>query len=143
MAANQGRGTVFSKPERLLLLQLWRDEDVEGQLAGCHRNITVYTRLSELMGLQGYDRTAEQCLNKFKAMRGEWVKMKRNLDRSGTSGRCNGTNEEMEILTEVLGTRPIHTPANIVDTLALSGGSTATDADADADDMTEEEDMNV
>ena len=137
MSGNPGRGNVWSRGERLLLLQVWRDEDVEGQLQGCHRNITVYTRLAELMGLQGFERTPTQCRNKLKALRGDWVKMKKNLSKSGTSGRCSGTNEEMEIMSEVLGARPIHTPTNVVDTLALTGAS------ASVEDSTEEDDSNL
>jgi hypothetical protein len=47
MAVN--RGAVWSRRERLLLLQIWRDEDVEGQLQGLHRNHAVYSNVADLL----------------------------------------------------------------------------------------------
>jgi hypothetical protein len=118
-----GRGSVWSKAERLFLLEIWRDEDVEGQLQGSHRNYGIYTRLSELMTLQGYPRSPEQCRNKLKALRGEWAKLQKNLSKSGTSARSLGENPEHDVLDDVLGTRPIHNPTMVVDTLALNSSN--------------------
>jgi hypothetical protein len=52
MAANIGRSTVWSRAERLLLLNIWCDEDIEGQLQGIHRNLPVYARIGELLAEQ-------------------------------------------------------------------------------------------
>jgi hypothetical protein len=91
-------------PERLLLLQIWCDEDVEGQLAGVHHNTPVYDQV---------DGTGAQCRSKIKGLRAKWTKAKDNMAKSGNSrGRYGGLQEEeWEILTEVLGNRAIHNPS--------------------------------
>ena len=64
MAANIG--LVWSRADRLCLLNIWWDEDIEGQLQGNHRNSHVSHRVAELLALQGqegYERTTEQCRN--------------------------------------------------------------------------------
>ncbi|XP_064645955.1 zinc finger and SCAN domain-containing protein 20-like [Lineus longissimus] len=127
MAANLQRSPAWSRDERLALLRIWRDEDIEGQLQGNHRNSHVYSRIAELLKLEGYDRTTDQCRNKLKSMKGDWVKARNNLGRSGTSGR-NGFGDE-ELLDEVLGTRPIHNPRHIVDTMFDRPGAEQHDGD--------------
>ena len=48
-------------------------EDIEGQLQGNregnHRNSQVYHPVAELLALQGYERTTDQCRNKLKVAR--------------------------------------------------------------------------
>ena len=59
--ATGNRGTVWSRQERLCLLNIWRDEDIEGQLQGNHRNSHVYSRIAELLAVHGYERSTDQC----------------------------------------------------------------------------------
>ncbi|XP_064643020.1 myb/SANT-like DNA-binding domain-containing protein 7 [Lineus longissimus] len=120
------RGSVWARAEILLLLNIWRDEDVEGQLQGMHRNLPIYNRVSELLEVRGgFKRTPEQCRNKLKSLKSDWSKAKTNFGRSGTSGRNNVNNEEFVILNDVLSARPIHSPVNIVDTMVPSGSAAA------------------
>ncbi|XP_064641285.1 uncharacterized protein LOC135496091 [Lineus longissimus] len=96
---------------------------------GNHRNSHVYSRIAELLKLEGYDRTTDQCRNKLKSMKGDWVKAHNNLGRSDTSGRNGFGDEELEILDEVLGTRPIHNPRHIVETMFDRPGAGQHDGD--------------
>ncbi|XP_064642788.1 uncharacterized protein LOC135497052 [Lineus longissimus] len=115
------RGETWGIPERLLLLQIWRDEDVEGQLTGVHHNTPVYDQVAARLNRNGYNRTGAQCRSKIKGLRAKWTKARDNMAKSGTSGGRYGglQEEEWEILTEVLGNRPIHNPGSLVDTLSM------------------------
>jgi hypothetical protein len=42
---------AWSNNESLALVELCRDEDVEAQFEGIHRNIAVYNHLAELMNI--------------------------------------------------------------------------------------------
>ena len=72
--AMAARGETWGAQERLLLLQIWRDDDVEGQLADVHHNQPVYdqvaTRLNET---GGFNRTGTQCRSKIKALRAKSI----------------------------------------------------------------------
>jgi hypothetical protein len=50
------RGAVWANAEVQALIEIWKAEDIEGQLAGLHRNIPVYARVAELLGIQGYEK---------------------------------------------------------------------------------------
>jgi hypothetical protein len=67
MAAAIGRGVVWGNDEVLALIDIWRNEDIEGQLQGMHRNLPLYHRVTDLLAVRGYERTAEHCRSKMKS----------------------------------------------------------------------------
>jgi hypothetical protein len=76
--------------EAAILLQIRRDEDVEGQLAGVHHNTPVYDQVAARLNRNGYNRTGAQCRSKKKGLRAKWTKAKDNMAKSGTSGGSTG-----------------------------------------------------
>ena len=105
-----------------VLLKIWQDEDVEGQLSGVHHNTPVYEQVAAKLNRNGYSRTGAKCRSKIKGLRAKWVKARDNMmGKSGTSGgRFGGLREEeWESLDTVLGTRPIHNPGSVVDTMTM------------------------
>jgi hypothetical protein len=85
------------------LIDVWRAEDIEGQLAGLHRNLPVYARVAELLAIKGYDRSHEQCRIKMKHLRGEYMKDK-NIN--GRSGHSRLSSCVFDLLDDILGHRP-------------------------------------
>eukprot|EP00118_Oscarella_pearsei_P022070 m.251737 g.251737 ORF g.251737 m.251737 type:complete len:149 (+) comp40338_c0_seq24:624-1070(+) len=60
------------------LIELWGEDDVQGQLEGCKRNREVYGRLARKMREKGFERTGEQCREKIKKLKREYRKVKDN-----------------------------------------------------------------
>ena len=74
---NNNRGAVWSEKEKLDLISIWKEEDVEAQLRVVHRNLPIYQRVAELHNLRGYERTPEQCRNKMKSLKSDYNKDKK------------------------------------------------------------------
>jgi hypothetical protein len=58
LAEMANRAVVRGVNETLALAEIWKEEDVEAQLEGIHRNMAVYNKLAVLVNLRGYNRTA-------------------------------------------------------------------------------------
>jgi hypothetical protein len=71
---NVGRGVVWGNDEVLALIDIWRNENIEGQLQGMHRNLPFYHHVADLLAVRGYERTAEQCRSKMKSLKGDYNK---------------------------------------------------------------------
>jgi hypothetical protein len=74
---------AWSPEETIALIEVWRDEDIEGQLSGIHRNIPVMGRVAELLRDRGYERTGPQCRTKMKTLKSDYKNIKHLNNRSG------------------------------------------------------------
>ena len=83
--ANQDRGAIWSEAEKIDLIEVWKEQDVEAQLEGVHRNLPIYQRVAEVLNLRGHDRTAKQCRNKMNSLKSDYNKEKKVNGRSGHS----------------------------------------------------------
>nr|XP_009492013.1 PREDICTED: 1-aminocyclopropane-1-carboxylate synthase-like protein 1 [Pelecanus crispus] len=63
------RGSNWSDPEVVELLQLWADESVQMELESCLRNQHVFNRIAEVLREKGIHRTGDQCREKIKKMK--------------------------------------------------------------------------
>ncbi|XP_014466327.1 uncharacterized protein LOC106737393 [Alligator mississippiensis] len=80
------RGANWSMEETGDLVALWGEEDVQRQFAlGGRSNVHVYEGLACRMRERGYDRTAQQCRIKVKALRAQWVSISDHNRRSGSA----------------------------------------------------------
>jgi hypothetical protein len=52
------RGAVWANAEVDQLIYIWREEDIEAQLGGVHRNLPIYQRVAEILNVRGYNHTA-------------------------------------------------------------------------------------
>jgi hypothetical protein len=107
---------VWANEEIDALIDVWRAEDIEGQLAGLHRNLPVYARVAELLAIKGYDRSHEQCRTKMKHLRGEYMK---DNNINGRSGHSRLGSRVFDLLEDILRHQPIANPEQIVATAAL------------------------
>ncbi|XP_043938093.1 1-aminocyclopropane-1-carboxylate synthase-like protein 1 [Protopterus annectens] len=96
------RGSNWSDPEVVELLQLWADESVQVELESCLRNQHVFNRIAEVLREKGIHRTGDQCREKIKKMKLEYRRIKDN-SKTLRGGR---TWKFFEVMDRVLTSRP-------------------------------------
>ncbi|XP_027754056.1 1-aminocyclopropane-1-carboxylate synthase-like protein 1 isoform X1 [Empidonax traillii] len=96
------RGSNWSDPEVVELLQLWADESVQIELESCLRNQHVFNRIAEVLREKGIHRTGDQCREKIKKMKLEYRRIKDN-SKAPRGGR---TWKFYEVMDRVLTSRP-------------------------------------
>lgn len=96
------RGSNWSDPEVVELLQLWADDSVQIELESCLRNQHVFNRIAEVLRGKGILRTGDQCREKIKKMKLEYRRIKDN-QKTLRGGR---TWKFYEVMDRVLTNRP-------------------------------------
>ncbi|KAJ8344427.1 hypothetical protein SKAU_G00317560 [Synaphobranchus kaupii] len=96
------RGSNWSDPEVVELLQLWADDSVQIELESCLRNQHVFNRIAEVLREKGILRTGDQCREKVKKMKLEYRRIKDN-QKTVRGGR---TWKFYEVMDRVLINRP-------------------------------------
>lgn len=96
------RGSNWSDPEVVELLQLWADEAVQVELESCLRNQHVFNRIAEVLREKGIHRTGDQCREKIKKMKLEYRRLKDNAKapRGGRGWKF------FDVMDRVLNSRP-------------------------------------
>ncbi|XP_042308964.1 uncharacterized protein LOC121922985 isoform X2 [Sceloporus undulatus] len=79
----QGRGIAWEHSEILDLLSIWGETEFQTRLSENHRNLHVFKDVASEMAKRGHSRTAEECRNKTKSMRGEYRRVVNYNKRSG------------------------------------------------------------
>ncbi|XP_039989915.1 1-aminocyclopropane-1-carboxylate synthase-like protein 1 [Xiphias gladius] len=72
------RGSNWTDPEIVELLQLWSDESVQIELESSLRNQRVFDRIAHVLHEKGIYRTGDQCREKIKKMKLEYRRIKDN-----------------------------------------------------------------
>ncbi|KAF0041298.1 1-aminocyclopropane-1-carboxylate synthase-like protein 1 [Scophthalmus maximus] len=72
------RGSNWTDPEIVELLQLWSDESVQIELESSLRNQRVFDRIAHILRDKGIFRTGDQCREKIKKMKLEYRRIKDN-----------------------------------------------------------------
>lgn len=73
------RGSNWTDPEIVELLQLWSDEAVQVELESSLRNQRVFDRIASILLEKGIYRSGDQCREKIKKMKLEYRRIKDNL----------------------------------------------------------------
>ncbi|XP_053576208.1 1-aminocyclopropane-1-carboxylate synthase-like protein 1 [Bombina bombina] len=96
------RGSNWSDPEVVELLQLWANDSVQMELESCLRNQHVFNRIAEVLREKGIHRTGDQCREKIKKMKLEYRRLKDNSKtlRGGRAWKF------FEVMDRVLTHRP-------------------------------------
>jgi len=71
-----------AKEETLQLIEIWGDDRIQAQLEGTHRNKDVYTKIAREMSEAGFERTFQQCRDKLKKLKAEYIKLKDKQGRT-------------------------------------------------------------
>ena len=109
-------GVTWTDEEIIKLIQIWGEEEIQAQLEGCTRNMHVYEKIARELRDMGYDRTAIQCQEKIKKLKGEYKKIKDNNDETG---RKRKNWRFYEAVNEVLGCKPATCPPVVIDSMAV------------------------
>ncbi|KAI5626922.1 1-aminocyclopropane-1-carboxylate synthase-like protein 1 isoform X1, partial [Silurus asotus] len=96
------RGSNWSEPEVVELLQLWSDEEVQLELESCLRNQHVFNRLAVALHDRGIYRTADQCREKIKKLKIDYRRMKENQQ----TPRGARARRFYDVIDRVLSSRP-------------------------------------
>ncbi|XP_060892568.1 1-aminocyclopropane-1-carboxylate synthase-like protein 1 [Labrus mixtus] len=72
------RGSNWTDPEIVELLQLWSDESIQIELESSLRNQRVFDRIANILREKGIYRTGDQCREKIKKMKLEYRRIKDN-----------------------------------------------------------------
>ena len=94
---------TWSDEDVFKLIDLWGEDSIQVQLETCKRNKWVYEKIAAQMKEAGYDRSADQCREKAKKLKGEYRKVKDKQGKTGT-GRINW--KFFDVLDDLLGNRP-------------------------------------
>ena len=75
--------TTWRDQEVFQLVDFWSDDVIQCHLEECKRNKDVYEKISKLMQEKRYTKTAVQCREKIKKIKGEYRKIK-DQHKTGT-----------------------------------------------------------
>lgn len=79
------KGALWSRVEVEFLLEIWADDTIQDELDKTHKNSKIYSKIRDVLNSRGFNRTTEQCRDKIKKMRCQYLKIRDALRRSGSS----------------------------------------------------------
>ncbi|XP_033988801.1 trihelix transcription factor GTL1-like isoform X2 [Trematomus bernacchii] len=97
------KSTPWSVEEVTTFLHYIADDKIQRELDGATRNIKVFQEVSTLMSTSGYSRTAVQCREKLKKMKGEYRLVK---DNNNTRGASRKNWKWFDLMDSIYGHRP-------------------------------------
>ena len=103
----------WSDEETLKLIEFWGDDRVQAELDGCKHNKQVYEGVSREMVRAGHKRTAEQCQDKAKKLKGDYSKVK---DKHIKTGEGRNKWKFLEAMDSVLADKPSTQPPVLINT---------------------------
>ena len=78
------RGTIWEDDEVDALIAVWGEEDIHAKLDGTKCNIKVFEAIAQKLSDLGFKgRTAVQCREKIKKLKGDYRKIKAHNHKSG------------------------------------------------------------
>ncbi|EMP40937.1 Zinc finger and SCAN domain-containing protein 29 [Chelonia mydas] len=108
------RSPTWSNAELLYLIGIWREEAVRSQLHSRFRNYDTYGQISRCVTERSHDRDALLCRVKVKELRNAYHKAQEANRHSGAAPTSCRFYKELDA---ILGSDPISTTKNTVDTL--------------------------
>lgn len=112
---NMSRGSTWGTEETECLLYIWADANIKSMLEKTHKNADAFTMFSTRMKEKGFDRSAHQCHVKVKKLRQSYMKVRDALHQSGSSADVKKKCKWYDELDDILGTRPIVAPVDIIE----------------------------
>lgn len=79
------KGALWSRDEVEFLLEIWADDAIQDELEKTHKNSKIYSKIRDVLNSRGFNRTTEQCRDKIKKMRCQYLKIRDAIRRSRSS----------------------------------------------------------
>ena len=109
------RGSLWTDGEVTAPIAIWGEEDIQWQLDGAIRNISVYEKIATRLTAQEHcsERTAVQCREKIKKIKSDYKRAKDNTNRLGRGRIICAFYSQLDA---ILGCRPSSTPSSVIET---------------------------
>ncbi|KAM7160511.1 zinc finger and SCAN domain-containing protein 29-like [Macrochelys suwanniensis] len=128
---NRRQAPAWTEHEVRDLIAVWGDETVLAELRSKRRNASTYAKVSKGMKDRGYNRDAQQCCVKIKALRQAY---QRTRDANGRSGSEPQTCRFYDELHAILGGAASTNPPMFYDSISGSSETTEEHFREDEDD---------
>jgi hypothetical protein len=93
---------------------IWSEEEVYQQLRKPGMKRPVWEKIAKEMKKQGYNRTADQCKERIRALEKKYKKIKEDMNETG-KGNNSDSFPYFDALDEILGTNPSVSPSFLID----------------------------
>ena len=107
---------LWEDSEVLCLLEVWGDQEIQNQFEGSTRNKKIFEVISARLAERDVVRTADQCREKVKELRGEYKQIR---DHNNVSGRNRKTIRFLPQLDAILGHRPSTQPKSVIESNSI------------------------
>ena len=93
-----------------VLLDLWAEDSIQRQMNSTHRNADVFAKISRQMLDRGFQRSIEQCRDKTKKIRLQYLRVRDRLGRSGSSADERERYWWYDVVDRTIGMKPSSQP---------------------------------
>lgn len=104
------KGARWSDSEVETLLEIWADPNIQSQLDTTHKNSKVYGQVCDLLEARGYPRTIDQCRDKVKKLRIQYLRVRDSLRKSGSAGEKEEKDKDRfrwyDAVDQIIGLKP-------------------------------------
>ena len=107
---------LWEDSEVLCLLEVWGDQEIQNQFEGSTRNKKIFEVISARLAEHDVVRTADQCREKVKKLRGEYKQIR---DHNNVSRRNRKTIRFLPQLDAILGHRPSTQPKSVIESNSI------------------------
>ncbi len=104
------RGLTWCNEEVKCLIEIWADEQISQMLDTAHKNYETYKIVSEWMKERDCEHSVEQCCERAKKLRQQYIKIRGQLAKSGGSTDEKDKFTWFDELSKILGTKPVVEP---------------------------------
>ncbi|XP_055024898.2 myb/SANT-like DNA-binding domain-containing protein 7 [Misgurnus anguillicaudatus] len=104
------KGSLWSTAEVQCLIDIWADESIQKQLDSTHKNSEIFGRIRDYLCSRGYKRTIDQCREKLKKLRAQYLKVRDALRRSGSSSDEKDRFPWYDAVDKIIGLKPSSQP---------------------------------
>ncbi|XP_036376832.1 glutactin-like [Megalops cyprinoides] len=104
------KGSFWSTAEVQCLLEIWADESIQEQLDTTHKNSKIFGIIRDYLHARGYHRTIEQCRDKLKKLRVQYLKVRYALHKSGSLPDEKDKFQWYDAIDKIIGIKPSSKP---------------------------------
>lgn len=121
----------------MILIEIWAEDGIQKQLYKTHKNAEIFSIISSRLHERGFARTTEQCRDKLKKIRLQYLKVRDSLRRSGSSAEERDKFPWYNLVDQTIGNKPSTQPV-VVESTSSTSQSTTPASESESGDGTNE-----
>ncbi|XP_028679104.2 zinc finger and SCAN domain-containing protein 32-like isoform X2 [Erpetoichthys calabaricus] len=125
------KGSLWSIAEVQCLLEIWADDSIQEQLDTTHKNSEIFGKIRDYLHARGYQRSIEQCRDKVKKLRIQYLKIRDALRKSGSSSDEKEKFQWYDIIDKIIGLKPSSEP-NVFESYAATPSAASDSVDTES-----------